>query len=76
MILIAVEINGYVMVYSKNKTLLFKKFGFLYNYTENYVAIARNDAKTIIDIYDDKSKLVCTYPKDLVDTSNIQGMIF
>lgn len=76
MILVAVEIDGCVMVYSKNQSLLFKKHGFLHGYTENHVAIARNDAKTIIDIYDDNSNLVCTYPKDLVDTSNIQGIIF
>ncbi len=75
MILIAVEKNGYVHTYSKEKKLLFTKSGELYNYNENTVAIQRKGNKDIIDVYDANGNLICTYPYDLVNLDNILGQI-
>lgn len=75
MILIAVENNGCVYAYSKEKKLLFTKSGELYNYNENSVAIQRKVNKDIIDVYDANGNLICTYPYDLVNLDNIRGQI-
>lgn len=75
MILIAVEKNGYVYTYSKERKLLFTKRGELYNYNENVVAIQRADNKDIIEVYDVNGNLIFTYPYDLEDLDNIRGQI-
>ena len=75
MILIALDIDGCVYTYNDSKKLILKTPGALYNYNQKYVAIKRNSIELIIDIYSDAGNRICTYPYDLVDTDNIQGLI-
>ena len=75
MILIAIEQEGYVYVYNDNKQQIIKVKGSLYSYNTEYVAINIGSSSSIIDIYNVYGAKVCTYPRDLIDTSNIQGTI-
>lgn len=75
MILIAVETNDYVKVYDCSKNLIISKPGLLHNYSEKHVAIKRLGDNKTIDIYNDCGEKICTYPDDLLDMSNTQGII-
>lgn len=73
MILIAVEEKGYVYAYDDGKNTILSVAGKLYNYTSTTVAVKKNNAN-IIDIYDAEGKIICTYPYDVCDLSNINGI--
>ncbi len=72
MIMFAIKNKGIVYAYSESKELIIKESGNLYNYTDNTVAIERNNTYYI---YNDKGSLICSYPQDFVDMSNIAGMM-
>lgn len=67
MIIFATEKNGIVYAYDDNEKKVLSEPGKLDSYTNNTVAIVRNN-KTYI--YDDNGKITHTYP-DFVDIRNI-----
>ena len=75
MILFAIELNGQVYVFGDDKKLLFSASGALYSYSTHYVAIQTAEAPKQIQIYDKDKCLIGTYPQDLLDMSNIIGIV-
>lgn len=75
MILIAVEKDNNVYVYSEERQTILSRRGNLYNYNQHYVAIKRLNSDDVIDIFDSNGNLVCTYPQDIIDLSNINGIV-
>lgn len=75
MILFAIENKGQVYVYGDSHKGLFVISGHLYNYNEHYVAVRVSENPLNIEIYDENKNLICRYPNDLIDTSNVKEII-
>lgn len=71
MIIFAVEKNYWVYVYNEEGECIFQVNGHLRNYSEHFVAVAKIDDDTKIDVYDAAGKKIFSYPKIKGDLDDI-----
>ena len=72
MILLAVCQNEYVYAYDHNGKNILTQKGQLHNYTDTTIAVKNGEQ---YDVYDENGSKIATYPCDMVNMSNIVGML-